>query len=97
MLLDEPISELDVAHQMDVMRRVRELCHERELLVVVVLHDINLAARFCDELLALHGGHRIARGAPREVIRPDVLERIYGVPMGVIDAPELSLPISYVA
>lgn len=97
MLLDEPVSELDVAHQMDVMQRVRQLCHERGLLVVAVLHDINLAARFCDELIALHSGRCIARGTPRTVVCPEVLERIYGVPMGVIDAPELDLPISYVA
>lgn len=97
MLLDEPISELDVAHQMDVMHRVHDLCRERGLLVIAVLHDVNIAARFCDELIALHTGRQIARGEPRSVVCPEVLERIYGVPMGVVDAPGLALPISYVA
>lgn len=97
MLLDEPISALDVAHQMDVMARIRHLCHERGLTVVAVLHDVNIAARFCDELVALHGGQRVVTGTPTEVVQPQMLERIYGVPMGVVHTPEHALPISYVA
>ena len=97
MLLDEPISALDVAHQIDVMERVRMLCVEHGLTVVAVLHDINIAARFCDELVALRHGRRIAGGAPAEVVRPDVLERIYGVPMGVMHPTDRPHPISYVA
>ena len=97
MLLDEPISALDVAHQIDVMERVRTLCVDRGLTVVAVLHDINIAARFCDELFALRDGRRIAGGAPAEVVRPDVLERIYGVPMGVMHPADRPHPVSYVA
>lgn len=97
MLLDEPISALDVAHQMDVMERIRHLCHERGLTVVAVLHDVNIAARFCDELVALHGGQRVVTGTPAEVVQPETLQRIYGVPMGVVHTPEHALPISYVA
>lgn len=97
MLLDEPISALDVAHQMEVMDLVRFLCHERELGVVTVLHDINIAARYCDHLVALHSGRKLVHGTPDEVIRPDTLERIYGVSMGVLQPPELAAPVSYVA
>jgi iron complex transport system ATP-binding protein len=97
MLLDEPISALDVSHQMDVMQRIRHLCHQRGLTVVAVLHDVNIAARFCDELVALHGGQRVVTGPPAEVVQPAMLERIYGVPMGVMHTPEQALPISYVA
>lgn len=97
MLLDEPISALDVAHQMDVMERIRHLCHGHGLTVVAVLHDVNIAARFCDELVALHGGQRVVTGTPAEVVQPAMLERIYGVPMGVVHTPEHALPISYVA
>ncbi|MFW5970014.1 MAG: Fe3+-hydroxamate ABC transporter ATP-binding protein FhuC, partial [Halofilum sp. (in: g-proteobacteria)] len=67
------------------------------LTVVVVLHDVNIAARFCDELVALHGGRRVVTGTPADVVQPDMLERIYGVPMGVMHTPEHALPISYVA
>ncbi|WP_440996315.1 ATP-binding cassette domain-containing protein [Arhodomonas sp. SL1] len=96
MLLDEPISALDIAHQMEIMALIRRLCHERGLTIVVVLHDVNVAARFCDELIALRQGRLLTRGAPREVVQPSVLERIYGVPMGVLQHPERAVPISYV-
>ncbi len=97
MLLDEPISELDVAHQIDVMERVRELCRQRQVTVLAVLHDVNIAARFCDRLIALRDGEKIAEGSPEEVVCPDVLEQVYGVAMGVVEVPELDLPICYVA
>ncbi len=97
MLLDEPLAALDVAHQVEVMELIQSLCRERHLTVVIVLHDINIAARYCDELIALHGGQLIARGAPAEVVRPDKLEAIYGVAMGVTEHPRLATPIGYVA
>ncbi len=97
MLLDEPISELDVVHQIDVMERVRALCRQRGVTVLAVLHDINIAARFCDRLIALRDGGKIAEGPPEEVVCPEVLERIYRVAMGVVEVPELELPICYVA
>ena len=56
LLLDEPIFALDIAHQIEVLALVRRLSEERGIGVVVVLHDINMAGRFCDELIALKGG-----------------------------------------
>ncbi len=97
LLLDEPISELDVAYQVDVMDRVRRLSRERGLVVLAVLHDVNIATRFCDRIIALRAGTKIAEGTPHEVVDAEVLERIYGVPMGVVDVPELASPICYVA
>ncbi len=64
-ILDEPTSALDIAHQDEMLALLHELTRERSLAVVVVLHDINMAARYCDELLALKGGRIMARGAPR--------------------------------
>lgn len=84
LLLDEPTSALDIAHQLEVLRLVRRLCHERGIGVIIVLHDVNMAARFCDELLALHSGRLVARGTPEELLNPDTLARIYGVPMEVL-------------
>lgn len=84
LLLDEPISALDVAHQVEVLGLVRRLAEERGLAVVVVLHDVNMAARFCDEIIALHSGRLIARGTPAEIMTPPVLEAVYGVPMAVM-------------
>jgi ferric hydroxamate transport system ATP-binding protein len=96
LLLDEPTSALDIAHQMDVLSLVRRLTEERGLGVVVVLHDVNMAARFCDEILALHSGAVIARGTPEEIVTPERLQSIYGTRMGVIRHPDSSRPMSYV-
>ncbi|TCR66631.1 ATP-binding cassette domain-containing protein [Bosea sp. BK604] len=96
LLLDEPISALDVAHQVEVLALVHRLASERGLGVVVVLHDVNMAARFCDEILALHSGKLIARGAPEEIMTPAQLQAIYGIPIGVMRHPETSYPISFV-
>lgn len=95
LLLDEPTSALDIAHQMEVLSRVKELSRELKLGVLVVLHDINMAARYCDALLALHSGRLLAQGSPAELMHSDTLERIYGVPMGVIRNPVDGSPISY--
>ncbi|EWY37575.1 iron-hydroxamate transporter ATP-binding protein [Skermanella stibiiresistens SB22] len=96
LLLDEPTSALDVAHQVEVLALVRQLSRERGLGVVIVLHDVNMAARYCDELLALGEGRLVARGTPAEIMRPEMLDRIYGVPMGVMPHPVTGEPIGYV-
>ncbi|UEM02326.1 ATP-binding cassette domain-containing protein [Skermanella rosea] len=96
LLLDEPTSALDVAHQVEVLALVRRLSLERSLGVVVVLHDVNMAARYCDEILALGGGRLVARGSPAEIMRPEMLARIYGLPMGVLPHPATGQPIGYV-
>ncbi|KAA1171952.1 ATP-binding cassette domain-containing protein [Marinobacter salinexigens] len=85
LLLDEPISALDVKHQVETLRLVQRLARERDLTVIVVLHDVDLAARFCDRLIALRGGQLIADGSPRDVMDSGVLESIYGVAMGVME------------
>jgi ferric hydroxamate transport system ATP-binding protein len=96
LLLDEPISALDVAHQVEVLSLVQTLSREAGLGVVVALHDVNMAARYCDEIIALHSGKLIARGTPTEIVTPKQLEAIYGVAMGVMPHPDLQHPISFV-
>ncbi|MPT22753.1 MAG: ATP-binding cassette domain-containing protein [Starkeya sp.] len=85
LLLDEPTSALDIAHQIEVLALVRDLSHAKKLSVIAVLHDINMAARFCDEILALSGGHLVARGAPGDIVTPPQLEAIYGLRMEVLN------------
>lgn len=85
LLLDEPISALDVKHQVETLRLIHRLATERDLTVIVVLHDVDLAARFCDRLVALRQGELIADGAPQEIMDAGILESIYGVPMGVLE------------
>ena len=64
--------------------------------MVVVLHDPNMAARYCDELIALKDGKLLTRGTPQEMMQGDVLKRVFGVGMGVFAHPSSGLPIGYV-
>ncbi|MCC4272383.1 ATP-binding cassette domain-containing protein [Marinobacter nauticus] len=85
LLLDEPISALDVKHQVETLRLVQRLARQRELTVIVVLHDVDLASRFCDRLVALKAGQVVADGTPAEIMDSQILESIYSVPMGVME------------
>ncbi len=93
LLLDEPISALDVSHQIEVLTLVRRLSHSKGLGVLVVLHDVNMAARFCDEIIALHSGRLIARGTPAEIMTQGVLKKIYGIDMAIMAHPQTGLPV----
>jgi iron complex transport system ATP-binding protein len=95
LLLDEPISALDVAHQIEILDLVRRLSHERGVGVIAVLHEVNMAARFCDEILALKGGRVVARGTPCEVVASEPLRRIYGIDMAVLPHPGSGDPMSF--
>lgn len=96
LLLDEPTSALDIAHQVDVLALIQRLSHERGLTVIAVLHDINMAARYCDHLVALRGGEMIAEGSPLELMQGTILEQIYGIPMGILPHPSGGAPVSFV-
>lgn len=78
LLADEPVARLDPYHQIHVMELLRGLA-DRKAGVVVVLHDLSLAARFCDRLVLLADGGTQAEGAPAEVLTAENLERVYGV------------------
>lgn len=104
LLLDEPISALDVAHQVEVLALLRSMCHDHGCSVVVVLHDVNMAARFCDHVIALRRGALVLNGTVSDLMTPDALARIYDVSMQVHDladvpfaVPSVSGEIRYVA
>lgn len=96
LLLDEPTSALDIAHQVDVLALIQRLSHQRGLTVIAVLHDINMAARYCDHLVALRAGEAIAEGQPEAIMHGEVLEKIYGIPMGILPHPQGGAPVSFV-
>ena len=95
LLLDEPTSALDLSHQASVLSLVRTLSQERGLTVVIVLHDINLAARYCDEIIAMNGGRIITKGTPDEIMRTDMLQRIFGVEIGIFNHPHTKQPVGF--
>ncbi|MBV6306070.1 ABC transporter ATP-binding protein [Candidimonas humi] len=79
LLLDEPLSALDLNHQHHVMQMLRGLAHERHILVVLVLHDLDMALRYADRALLLARGALLAAGTPAEVIRPDHLAQAFSI------------------
>ena len=81
LLLDEPLSALDIAHQIDILVLIKRLAKELNLGVLIVIHDINMAARFCDHIVALHSGKLIACGSVDEVFNEHKLNEIYGIKM----------------
>jgi len=96
LLLDEPTSALDIAHQVDVLALIHRLSQQRGLTVIAVLHDINMAARYCDNLVALRGGEMIASGTADEIMNGQTLAQIYGIPMGILPHPAGAAPVSFV-
>ncbi|WP_386697111.1 ABC transporter ATP-binding protein [Lonepinella sp. MS14436] len=95
LLLDEPLAALDIAHQVEVMKLIKKLSRELGLGVVIVIHDVNLAAAFCDELIALHSGKLLAQGTPEQLITPDSLQQIYGLQLNVIAHPNTQAPVVF--
>jgi iron complex transport system ATP-binding protein len=92
LLLDEPTAFLDLHHQLDIARILRRLNQERGLTVVLVSHDLNLASQYCDRLMLLHHGEIVEVGTPQDVIRPDLLESVYGCCVLVDRHPQSGLP-----
>jgi iron complex transport system ATP-binding protein len=93
MLLDEPTAHLDLRHQDQVLRLVRELARERSLAVLLALHDLNLVARFADRVALLSNGGVRALGKPEEVLTPDGLAEVYGMRIHVMPHPVFGTPL----
>jgi len=93
LLLDEPTTFLDIAHQIDVLDLCARLRAERGHTLVAVLHDLNLAARYATHLVAMKGGRIVASGAPRDVVTPGLVEHVFGLECRVITDPESSTPL----
>jgi ABC-type cobalamin/Fe3+-siderophores transport system ATPase subunit len=92
MLLDEPTSHLDLRNQLVIHRMMQRLAHEWGMAVVCISHDVNLAARFADELVLMRAGLVVAAGAAAAVVRADLLEQTYDVKVELIPAAG-SIPV----
>ena len=86
LLLDEPTSNLDVLHQLKVFDLVRRLVDDG-LTAIAAIHDLNMAARYCDRLVLLTGGRVLAEGSPEEVLSPETIESAFGVKAAVYREP----------
>ncbi|MFC4060697.1 ABC transporter ATP-binding protein [Planomonospora corallina] len=93
LLLDEPTTFLDLAHQIEVLELVRRLHGELGRTVVMVLHDLNLAARYADRLVAMRDGRVVAAGAPAEVLTETLLKQVFDLDAKVIEDPVAGTPL----
>jgi iron complex transport system ATP-binding protein len=85
MLLDEPNTFLDLRHQMNLCQLLKRIAQEQNIGVLMASHDLNLAGAFADRLLVLHMGRITAEGPPADVLKPDILDPVYGVAMQRIE------------
>ncbi len=93
LLLDEPTTFLDVSHQVEVLDLLTDLNRRRGTTVVMVLHDLNLAARYADHLIALSEGRIHSAGDPRDVLTPEMVAGVFGMPSQVIVDPTSDKPL----
>jgi iron complex transport system ATP-binding protein len=76
-ILDEPVSSLDVKHQLELMSMLENLCKEKGKTIIAILHDINLAARFCSDIIFMKNGGIKYTGQTADVLTPDILREVY--------------------
>ena len=93
LLLDEPTTFLDVAHQIEVLDLLTDLNRERGTTIVMVLHDLNLAARYADRLVALTEGRLYAQGSPADVVTEEMVRDVFGMTARVVHDPVSGSPL----
>lgn len=93
LLLDEPTTFLDVRHQLEVLDLLATLNEERGLTVVMVLHDLNLACRYADHLIAMESGRIVAAGPPSEVVTSELVREVFGIASQVVPDPVTATPM----
>ena len=79
MLLDEPTSALDLKYQVQILNILKRLNEEKNITVIMAMHDLNLASRYCQRLILLQDGAIVQDGTPEEVLQKEIIENVYGV------------------
>ncbi|MFA4836424.1 MAG: ABC transporter ATP-binding protein [Dehalococcoidia bacterium] len=95
-LLDEPTAHLDIKYQIETLDFIRKLCREQNMTAVTVLHDLNLAAQYCDRLALIYEGKIHTEGSPQEVITAQNIKEVYGAEVYVYPHPINSLPATLI-
>lgn len=94
-LLDEPLNNLDMQHSVLMMQQLRRAADELGRTMVIVLHDINFAARYADRIIAMNDGEISEYGATEDILTSETLTRIFHTPVQVIDGPDGPLAVYY--
>ena len=93
LLLDEPTTFLDVTHQVEVLDLLADLNEDEGRTIVLVLHDLNLACRYCDHIIAMAGGRIVAEGAPKDVITAELVAEVFGLDCVIVPDPVAGTPM----
>jgi iron complex transport system ATP-binding protein len=93
LLLDEPTNHLDVSYQISLFDGLVKLRREKQLTVLAIFHDLNLASLYCDRILLLHEGNLVSLGTPKQIMQSSILEKVYQTGIIRKDHPELARPI----
>ncbi len=92
-LLDEPTTYLDMAYQLEVLQLVQTLNKEKQITVIMVLHDINQASRFSDEIVMLKKGTIVEQGAPSQVMTKEALKKVFNIDAHLMNLPDTDIPV----
>ncbi len=95
LLLDEPTSHLDITHQVKILDLINRLNHEMGLTVLMVIHDLNLASEYCNQLILLNNGKVFTKGSPEEVLTFDTIEKVYKTPVVTQTNPYSNKPVVF--
>ncbi|MDH6128497.1 ABC transporter ATP-binding protein [Kitasatospora sp. GP82] len=93
LLLDEPTTYLDIAHQIEILDLCARLHEEQGRTLVAVLHDLNHAARYATHLIAMRDGRVVAAGAPKDIVTAELVQEVFRLPCRVIEDPETGTPL----
>jgi len=93
MLLDEPVSQLDIHHQVEILNIIKDLNRREMITVITVLHDLNLASQYCDYLLLMDEGKVIKHGLPEQIITPENILKAYGIKVYITKNPITKSPL----
>lgn len=94
LLLDEPTNSLDILHQLEAVSIIHELSREKDITVIMAIHDLSIAARYADKLMMLKNGHPIAFGTPDELITKERIREVYGVETKILRDPDAGLIVT---
>lgn len=92
LVLDEPVTHLDIKHQIALMELTRNLCREKGITVVAILHDLNFAMSYCDHVMLVHEGKIISSGKPEAILTEESIKSVYGVDVCIVDHPKTGTP-----
>lgn len=92
LLMDEPTTHLDISHQIDLLKLITKQAREKNLTVLVALHDLNLASMFADRIAIVQHGLLCVAGTPQETLTSEIINSVYHVPVHIVSHPETGVP-----